>query len=121
MPKRHRPPHKRLPARNAATRSLAPVFSALGDDTRLRLIAVLCSGGPVSITHLTAGTNITRQAVTKHLRVLADAGLVHDAKVGRERLWEFEPARLDQARRTLDVIAQQWDHALNKLKMALER
>ena len=75
----------------------------------------------MSIAQLTSGTEITRQAVTKHLQVLADAGMVHDIKVGRERLWEFEPARLDEARRSLDVIAQQWDHALNKLKMAVER
>lgn len=74
----------------------------------------------MSIAGLTAGTDITRQAVTKHLLVLADAGLVRDVKVGRERLWEFEPARLDEARRSLEVIAQQWDHALSKLKASLE-
>ena len=87
---------------------------------RLRLIAVLCVGGAMSITQLTAGTDITRQAITKHLDVLAAAGLVRDVKVGRERLWEFEPAQLDEARRSLDIIAQQWDHALAKLKLAVE-
>ena len=62
----------------------------------------------------------TRQAITKHLDVLAAAGLVRDVKVGRERLWEFEPTQLDEARRSLEVIAQQWDHALAKLKRAVE-
>jgi DNA-binding transcriptional ArsR family regulator len=98
----------------------APIFAALGDEMRLRLIAVLCVGGAMSITQLTAGTDITRQAITKHLDVLAAAGLVRDVKVGRERLWEFEPAQLDEARRSLEAIAQQWDHALAKLKLAVE-
>ena len=75
----------------------------------------------MSIAQLTSGTDITRQAVTKHLLVLADAGLVRDVKVGRERLWEFEPSQLEEARRSLEVIAQQWDHALVKLKVAVER
>ena len=114
-------PSKNAPLKKSALRNSAPIFAALGDETRLRLIAVLCAGGAVSITRLTSGTEITRQAVTKHLHVLADAGLVRNVKVGRERLWEFEPTQLEEARRSLDVIAQQWDHALNKLKMAVER
>ena len=65
--------------------------------------------------------DITRQAVTKHLRVLADAGLVRDIKVGREHLWEFESTQLEEAQHSLVLIAQQWDHALNKLKMTVER
>ena len=87
---------------------------------RLRLIAALCVGGAMSITQLTSGTEITRQAVTKHLDVLAAAGLVRDVRVGRERLWEFEPMQLDEARRSLEMIAQQWDHALAKLKLVVE-
>jgi len=75
----------------------------------------------MSITQLTAGTEVTRQAVTKHLHVLADAGLVRDVKVGRERLWEFEPEKLDEARQSLEAIAQEWDSALGRLKAALER
>jgi DNA-binding transcriptional ArsR family regulator len=98
----------------------APLFAALGDATRLRLIAVLCAEGAMSIAQLTSGTDITRQAVTKHLQVLADAGLVRDVKVGRERLWEFERAQLEEARRSLELIARQWDQALMKLKLALE-
>jgi DNA-binding transcriptional ArsR family regulator len=111
--------------RKAATASKslhgsAPIFAALGDEMRLRLIAALCVGGAMSITQLTSGTDVTRQAITKHLDVLAAAGLVRDVKVGRERLWEFEPAQLDEARRSLEAIARQWDHALAKLKRAVE-
>jgi len=111
---------KKSPRKPSALRNSAPIFAALGDETRLRLIAVLCAGGAVSIARLTSGTQITRQAVTKHLHVLAVVGLVRDVKAGRERLWEFEPTRLEEARRSLEVIAKQWDHALNKLKMAVE-
>jgi DNA-binding transcriptional ArsR family regulator len=108
------------PLKIPALRSSAPVFAALGDETRLRLIAVLCAGGAMSIAQLTSGTQITRQAVTKHLQVLADAGLVRDVKSGREHLWEFELAKLDEARQSLEMIAQQWDHALMQLKRVVE-
>lgn len=101
-------------------RIFAPVFAALGDETRLRLMVALCAGGALSITQLTAGTHITRQAVTKHLQVLAEAGLVRDVKVGRERRWEFEPVQLEEARRLLEVIGRQWEHKLAKLKLAVE-
>jgi DNA-binding transcriptional ArsR family regulator len=118
-------PHRETIAGNvslkdSALRKSAPVFAALGDETRLKIIAVLCVGGAMSITQLTTGTEITRQAVTKHLHVLAQTGLVRDIKVGRERLWKFDPMPLDEARRSLEVIGRQWDHALNKLKMAVE-
>jgi DNA-binding transcriptional ArsR family regulator len=103
-----------------ALRKAAPVFAALGDETRMRLIAVLCAGSALSIAQLTDGTDISRQAVTKHLQVLAEAGLVRDIKQGRERLWAFEPSRLDEARRSLEMVAQQWDQALMRLKRALE-
>ncbi|MBU6477659.1 MAG: ArsR family transcriptional regulator [Xanthomonadaceae bacterium] len=99
----------------------APVFAAMGEPTRLRLIAALCAGGALSIAQLTAGTAISRQAVTKHLEVLADAGLVRDVRQGRERLWEFDPSKLDEARRSLDAIAAQWDQALKRLKTFVER
>jgi len=97
-----------------------PVFAALGDETRLRLVALLCAGSALSIAQLTAGTDITRQAVTKHLQVLAEAGLVRDVRQGRERLWELQASRLDEARRSLDAIAAQWDQALQRLKTTLE-
>jgi DNA-binding transcriptional ArsR family regulator len=108
------------PLRSAGFRNTAPVFAALGDETRLRLVAFLCSGGAKSIAELTSGTDITRQAVTKHLNVLASAGLVRDVRAGRERLWELEPGRLEEARRSLELIAEQWDHALGKLRKAVE-
>jgi DNA-binding transcriptional ArsR family regulator len=97
-------------------RAAAPVFAALGDETRLALVVELCAGGPRSITGLTAGSTVTRQAITKHLHVLAGAGLVRDVRRGRERLWEFEARRLQEARRCLEEIAQQWDQALDRLK-----
>ncbi len=74
----------------------------------------------MSITSLTEGSGITRQAVTKHLHVLAESGLVRDVKVGRERLWEFDPAQLDVARRYLDLVSQGWDEALGRLKAHVE-
>lgn len=99
---------------------LAPVFFALGDATRLRLVAVLCAGGAFSIAQLTANTQITRQSVTKHLQVLADARLVTDVKVGRERLWQLDPTQIEEARRSLEIIGRQWETALGKLKAAVE-
>ena len=107
------------PERGRAAPALArqaPLFAALGDATRLRLVALLCAGGALSIAQLTAGTALTRQGVTKHLHVLADAGLVRGVKVGREHRWQFEPTRLDEARDALDRIARQWDDALLRLQ-----
>lgn len=96
------------------------MFAALGDETRLRIVAALCGGGALSIAALTAGTEVTRQAVTKHLHVLADAGLVRGVKVGRETRYSFEPGKLDAAREQLAAIAAQWDESLNRLKEFLE-
>lgn len=110
-----------LPA--ALTRSsaaLASVFAALGDPTRLRLVVVLCAGGAFSIAQLTANTDISRQGVTKHLRILADAGVVRDMKTGRERLWQLDPVQIDEAKRTLDIIGRQWEVALGRLKAFAE-
>lgn len=98
----------------------APVFAALGDEMRLQLVARLCAGGPQSIARLTAGTSVTRQAVTKHLQVLADAGLAHGARLGRESIWELEPRKLEEARQCLDRISAQWDEALGRLKAFVE-
>lgn len=99
---------------------IAGVFAALGDPTRLKLVAVICAGGAFSIAQLTANTDISRQGVTKHLQVLADAGVVRDIRAGRERLWQLEPGRIEEARRTLEVIGRQWDVALGKLKAFVE-
>ena len=101
-------------------RGSAPIFAALGDKNRLDLVGRLCSGGPLSIARLTAGANITRQAITKHLNILADAGLVRDIRVGRERLWEVETRQLEEARACLERISNQWDDALARLKLAVE-
>jgi DNA-binding transcriptional ArsR family regulator len=98
----------------------APLFAALGDETRLALLDRLGAGGPQSITRLTSGSMVTRQAITKHLHILAEAGLVHDTQRGRERIWTIEPVRVDEARRYLDRIARQWDEALERLKTFVE-
>jgi DNA-binding transcriptional ArsR family regulator len=108
-------------ARGSTALAAAPVFAALGDATRLRLVSRMCTGGPQSIADLTHGAGVTRQAVTKHLLVLAKAGLVRDARHGRERRWTLEPARLEEARRALDVISQQWDRTLERLRDLVER
>jgi DNA-binding transcriptional ArsR family regulator len=94
----------------------APVFAALGDPTRLRLVARLSVDGPLSITRLSEGAGVTRQAITKHLEALADAGLVQHNWRGRERIWELEPRRLEMARRWLDRISDQWDAAIGRLR-----
>jgi len=104
----------------AAFTAAAPVFAALGDQTRLRLVARLGTEGPLSITRLTAGTDVSRQAVTKHLLVLADAGLARSVPQGRERLWQLQPEPLDEVRRSLDLISQRWDTSLARLKAAVE-
>jgi len=107
-------------AEAAALVDTAPVFAALGDQTRLRLVARLGREGPLSISRLSAGAGVTRQAVTKHLRVLADAGLARGLRQGREQLWHLEAAPLAEARRSLQRISQRWDEALGRLKAALE-
>jgi DNA-binding transcriptional ArsR family regulator len=110
-------------SRRAAAEKLseaAPVFAALGDATRLKLVSRLCSDGPQSIASLSADAGVTRQAVTKHLHALGDAGLVRDAWRGRERIFELEPRRLQIARRCLDQIADQWDDAIRRLQAFVE-
>jgi len=109
-----------LPAIVRSSDALANVFAALGDSTRLKLVAVLCAGGAFSIAQLTAGTDISRQGVTKHLQVLADAGVVRDVKLGRERLWQLEPGQIEEAKRTLEVIGREWGVALGRLKTFVE-
>jgi DNA-binding transcriptional ArsR family regulator len=74
----------------------------------------------MSIARLTAGSNVSRQAITKHLRVLAGAGLVRSTRAGRESLWELEPEQIEEARRYLDQISKQWDDALERLRRAVE-
>ena len=102
------------------TPEAAAVFAALGDTTRLRLVARLSTAGPMSITRLTSDTAVTRQAVTKHLHVLAGAGLARSSRLGRESVWQLEPRPIDHARQYLDGIAAQWDEALDRLKKFVE-
>ena len=109
-----------LPSILRSSEALASIFAALGDPTRLKLVAVLCAGGAFSIAQLTANTDISRQGVTKHLQVLAEAGVVRDLKQGRERLWQLDPVQIEEARRTLDVIGKQWEVALGRLKAFVE-
>jgi DNA-binding transcriptional ArsR family regulator len=100
--------------------SVAPVFAALGDETRLRLVSRLCDDGPMSIANLTRGTPITRQAITKHLRVMRSAGLVRSTRRGRESYWELDRRRLEKVRRNLALISKQWDDALGRLRKFVE-
>lgn len=109
-----------LPAIAQDSETLAGVFAALGDPTRLKLVAVLCAGGALSIAQLTANTDISRQGVTKHLQVLAEAGVVRDVKQGREHLWQLDPIQIAEAKRTLEAIGREWDIALGKLKLFAE-
>lgn len=104
----------------AAIADAAPVFAALGDPTRLRLVARLCDDGPLSIARLTEGAEVSRQAVTKHLHALADAGLVRGVRDGRACIWEIQPRRLADARRWLDQISAQWDDAIERLRRFVE-
>ncbi|MBI5419239.1 MAG: helix-turn-helix transcriptional regulator [Deltaproteobacteria bacterium] len=99
----------------------APLFAALGDETRLRLVARLCADGPLSIVRLTAGSGVTRQAIAKHLRVLAHAGVVRGIRHGRESVWELELRQVAEARRCLERISSQWDEVLGRLKTSVER
>jgi DNA-binding transcriptional ArsR family regulator len=103
----------------AAIRTSA-VFAALGDATRLALVDRLTSGEPQSIARLTAGTRLTRQAVTKHLHVLEGAGVVRSVRVGRESQFALEPKPIDDVRSYLEHVSQQWDRALARLKAFVE-
>lgn len=101
-------------------RRCAPLFAALGDETRLALLHQLGDGAPRSIARLTDATSLTRQAVTKHLRILEDVGLVRHAREGRETHYRLDPKPLHDAKLALDAIAQQWDDALARLKAFVE-
>jgi DNA-binding transcriptional ArsR family regulator len=110
----------RVTTRSRGLENSALIFAALGDETRLRLVGRLSVDGPLSIARLTEGGSVTRQAVTKHLQVLAGAGLACSARLGRESVWELEPEPLEAARRCLDGISAQWDDALDRFKKFIE-
>jgi DNA-binding transcriptional ArsR family regulator len=97
----------------------APIFAALGDPTRLRIVAQLCASGPQSIVRLTDGAHVTRQAISKHLHSLARAGLVRATPHGRERIWEIEPQRLVDVVRCIDEISTQWNEAISRLRLVV--
>jgi DNA-binding transcriptional ArsR family regulator len=105
----------------ASLSKAAPVFTALGDQTRLHIVSRLCQEGPLSIARLTEGTELSRQAVTKHLRTLSDAGLATCDRSGREQHWRIEARRLGEVRRLLGQISAQWDEALSRLTTLVER
>jgi DNA-binding transcriptional ArsR family regulator len=100
--------------------SVAPVLAALGDESRLQIVKKLCVRGPLSITKIAEGTDISRQGITKHLHALHKAGLVGSERHGREQIWKLEPRRIDEVRRYLAQISAQWDDALSRLKSAVE-
>jgi DNA-binding transcriptional ArsR family regulator len=99
----------------------APVFAALGDETRLRLLLRLSANGPGSVARLSAKADVSRQAIRKHLDVLSHAGFVRGERRGREHVWALQPKRLAQAGVHLEHIARQWDDALQRLKRFVER
>lgn len=110
-------------ARSGAARAWkenASLFAALGDETRLRVVARLCEEGPLAIVRLTEGTELSRQAVTKHLHVLEDAGIVKSERDGRENVWKLQPRRLVETRRWLEVVSKGWDDTLTRLKTFVE-
>ena len=106
--------------RTAKRQAHAPVFAALGDETRLWLVAQLSGGQPRSIAQLTAGSKLTRQAITKHLRVLERVEIVRSARTGRESLFEFHPEPIVKIKSYLDLVSEQWDQALSRLKSFVE-
>ena len=98
----------------------ALIFAALGDATRLSLVVQLCGGQPRSISQLTAGSKLTRQAITKHLRVLESAGIVRSLRRGRESRFEFDPEPIEDIKEYLNLVSEQWDQALARLKSFVE-
>jgi DNA-binding transcriptional ArsR family regulator len=113
-------PRRRSSRARSQLEGCAPVFTALGDATRLGLVSRLCRDGPLSITKLTAGSDVTRQAITKHLRVMEGAGLVRGARRGRESVWQLQQQPFDDARRHLESISKEWDAALGRLRRFVE-
>ena len=104
----------------AKRRHHAALFAALGDATRLSLVTTLSGREPRSIAQLTGGSKMTRQAITKHLRVLQNAGIVHAVRAGRESLFELDPQPLNQLQEYLGRVSAQWDQVLSRLKTLVE-
>ena len=106
--------------RSSSVVTTAAVFAALGDETRLRLMARMSDGGPLSVASLANGFDISRQAISKHLQVMSDAGLARSGRRGRETVWQLEQDGLAEARRSLQLIAEEWDNRLRRLKAFVE-
>jgi DNA-binding transcriptional ArsR family regulator len=106
--------------RRATQSDPAPVFAALGEPARLRIVSRLCDAGPLSIARLTEGTSVSRQAITKHLQALERAGLVRSGRAGREHIWTLRTERLAETQHYLAQISQQWDAALLRLQAFVE-
>ena len=111
-------PNPRTPTRRI--HSHAPLFAALGDETRLSLLTKLSAGQQRSITDLAHNSPLTRQAITKHLRVLERARLVRCTRSGRERLYELDPLPVQSLKNYLDALSNQWDAALSRLRTFVE-
>jgi DNA-binding transcriptional ArsR family regulator len=99
----------------------ASIFAALGDETRLTLVGRLTDGTPRSIASLAEGSSLTRQAITKHLRVLEGAGIIHGMRAGRESRFAFRPEPLREISAYLATVSSQWDDALTRLKSFVEK
>jgi DNA-binding transcriptional ArsR family regulator len=112
--------HNPRSSKTARRQARAPVFSALGDETRLSLVAKLCAGQPYSISQLTRGSKLTRQAITKHLRVLESVGIVHSVRRGRESRFAFNPQPVEELKEYLNFVSAQWDQTLFRLKSFVE-
>lgn len=113
-------PAERNPKLPSTLYGSAPLFGALADPTRLRIVTRLCRQGPMTVSNLTSTAGVTRQAVAKHLRVLERAGLVRSTRRGRSRICRLELPRLEAARRDLELISSQWDETLARLKKLVE-
>jgi DNA-binding transcriptional ArsR family regulator len=111
---------KRRSSVSARRQAHASVFAALGDATRLWLVARLSDGHTYSISQLTEGSRLSRQAITKHLRVLENVGMVNSARTGRESLFEFSPQPIEGIKEYLEFVSEQWDQALSRLKAFVE-
>jgi DNA-binding transcriptional ArsR family regulator len=98
----------------------APLFDALGDPNRLRIVTRLCDGGPCSTVQLTQVIPVTRQAATKHLLLLESVGLVTSDRKGRERIWRIQPEPLEQASDYLSALSRRWDQAIDRLRAFVE-
>jgi len=111
-------PHNRATAKRRP--QPAPIFAALGDETRLSLVVRLSAGQPHSISQLTRGTRLTRQAISKHLRVLENAGIVRSTHSGRENRFQLDPKPLLTVQQYLNSVSRQWDQTLDRLKSFVE-